>query len=142
MKKYDYKTFALGGILAGSLIAAPAALAHGGGYSSSGDTSQSYARSGDTNSSPDTFSSDNGGSFPKENPQFSNDSNPAPTGQSDQTAMNERLQQDQEKLQQDLRSGASDDQIAEDQRAIEQDQQGMQDSTASRDTGVPMTPGG
>src|SRR5581483_4919206 len=109
MKKYGYKTFAVGGILAGSLIAAPAAFAHGGRYSSSGDTSQG------------TFSSDNGRSFSDENPQFSNDSNPAPIPEPDQTAMNDQLQQDQEKLDQDLRSGASNEQIAEDQRAIELD---------------------
>ncbi|HEY1372994.1 MAG TPA: hypothetical protein VGH50_11035 [Candidatus Binatia bacterium] len=141
MKKYGYKTFAVGGNLAGSLIAAPAAFAHGGRYSSSGDTSQSYAWTGGTNSSPDTFSSDNGGSFSNESPQFSNDSNPAPTGQSDQNAMNDQLQQDQDKLQQDLRSGASNDQIAEDQRAIELDQQGMQDSVASGERDVVVTPG-
>jgi|GEM_PF-2426217 hypothetical protein len=139
MKKYGYKTFAVGGILAGSLIAAPAAFAHGGRYSSSGDTSQSYAWSGDT--SQGTFSSDNGRSFSDENPQFSNDSNPAPIPEPDQTAMNDQLQQDQEKLDQDLRSGASNEQIAEDQRAIELDQQGMQDSMASGETSVIVTPG-
>ncbi|HEY1269915.1 MAG TPA: hypothetical protein VGH16_21840 [Candidatus Binatia bacterium] len=127
--------------MAGSLIAAPAAFAHGGRYSSSGDTSQSYAWSGDTYSSPNTFSSDNGGSFSNENPQFSNDSNPAPIPESGQSAMNERLQRDQDKLAEDMRNGASGDQIAEDQRAIEQDRQDLGLVAFNGDGTVIVTPG-
>ncbi len=139
MKIHGYKTFALGGILAGSLIAAPEAFAQGGRYSSSGDTSRSYAWS---DTSPETFSSDNGNSFTEENPQFSNDSNPAPSERPDRTAMNQQLQQDQDKLQQDLRSGASEEQIAEDLRAIELDRQAMQDTVAFNNDGtVVVRPG-
>jgi hypothetical protein len=141
MRVYGYKTVALGGILAGSLIAAPAAFAHGGArYSTRDDTSQSYAWSGDTYSSSNTFSTyDN--SFDEENPQFSNDSNPAPTSGSNQMAM-DRLQRDREKLEQDRRSGASDQQIAGDERAIEMDQQRIQEGVAfTGEGGVVVTPG-
>ena len=146
MKKYGYKTFALGGILAGSLIAAPSVFAHGGKYLNSGDTSSSssYSWNDETASPSDTYSSDNSGSFSsnEENPQFSNDSNPAPIPESDRTAMNDQLQQDQDKLNQDMSNGASNDQIAEDQRAIELDQQQMQDSVAFNGDGtVTVTPG-
>src|SRR3954453_6364412 len=141
MIKYGYKAFALGGIVAGSLIASPAVFAHGGRYSSNEDTTQSYAWSGDTYSSNDTQRSDEN-SFSDESPQMSNDSDPAPTREPDRTAMNQQLQQDQEKLDQDLRSGASDDQIAQDQRAIELDQQGMHESVAFNGDGtVVVIPG-
>jgi hypothetical protein len=136
MKVYGYKTFALGGILAGSLMATPAAFAHGGArYSSSDDTPQSYGWSGDT------YSSTNDNSFNTENPQFSNDSNPAPTASSNQMAM-DQLERDRQKLEQDMRSGASDQQIAEDQRAIELDQQRIQEGVAfTGEGGVVVTPG-
>jgi len=135
MSKYGYKSW-LGGILAGSLIAAPAAFAHGGRYSSSEDMSQSYAWNGDTTpSDQNSFAPTN-----EESPQFSNDPNPAPTPQSYpeefQTAIN-RLRQDRDKLQQDLNSGASDDQIAQDQRALMMDQQSAQDKLSSDYVTVP-----
>lgn len=154
MKKYAYKTFALGGILAGSLIAAPSAFAHGGARYSSDDMSQSYTWSGDAyggtySSNGDTYSSSDVPSSDEnsfatsneENPQFSNDSNPAPIPQSDQTALNERLQRDQDTLAQDMRNGASDDQIAEDQRAIDQDQQELDLVAFNGDGTVAVMPG-
>ncbi|HKA31624.1 MAG TPA: hypothetical protein VKH64_00315 [Candidatus Binatia bacterium] len=140
MKKYGYKTFALGGILAGSLIAAPAAFAHGGRYSSSDDTSESYAWSGDT-SSRDMQSSDRNSFAPtnEESPQFSNDSNPAPIP--DQTAMNEQLQRDQDRLAEDMRNGASDEQLAEDRSAIDQDRQALDTVAFNGDGTVTVIPG-
>ena len=147
MKKYGYKSFALGGILAGSLIAAPSVFAHGGRYSNNGETSSQAYSWNDETASPTggAYSSDNGNSFStnEENPQSSNDSNPYPnSNESDRTAMNDQLQQDQDKLAEDMRSGASDDQIAEDQRAIELDQQQMQESVAFNGDGtVTVTPG-
>ena len=139
MSKYGYKSW-LGGILVGSLIAAPAAFAHGGAKYSS-DTSQSYAWNDET-ASP-SFNTENSFSSNDENPQFSNDSNPAPIPQSDQSAMNEQLRRDQDRLDEDMRNGASDQQIAEDQRAIELDQQGSQDSVAFNGDGtVAVRPGG
>ncbi len=138
MTKYGYKSW-LGGILAGSLIAAPAAFAHGGAKYSS-DMSQSYAWNDET-ASP-SFNSENSFNSNDENPQFSNDSNPAPIRQSDQSAMNERLRRDQDRLDEDMRNGASDEQIAEDRRAIELDQQGSQDSVAFNGDGtVVVIPG-
>ncbi|HTM09971.1 MAG TPA: hypothetical protein VL754_16425 [Verrucomicrobiae bacterium] len=128
--KYAYRTFALGGILAGSLIAAPA-YAHGDKYSRGDDTSQSYSWNDDTFSS-----SDEGTSFSMndESPQSTNDSDPG-------TIANDQLRQDQENLARDMSSGAADDQIARDQRAIEMDQQGAQDSVAfSGEGGVTMGP--
>lgn len=125
--KYAYKTFALGGILAGSLIAAPA-YAHGDKYSSGGDTSRSssYSWNGDTFSS-----SDEGSSFSlnDESPQSANDSDPESVGM-------DQLHRDRENLARDLSSGASDDQIARDQRAIEMDQRGTQDSVAFNGDGT------
>ena len=148
MKKYDCKTFALGGILAGSLIAAPQAFAHGGKYLNSGETSSSSSYSwNDETASPtrDTFSSDNGSSFSSndENPQFSNDSNPYPnSNESNRTAMSEQLERDQGKLNEDMRNGASDDEIVQDQRSIELDQQQMQDRVAFNGDGtVVVIPG-
>jgi hypothetical protein len=146
MKKYGYKTVALGGILAGSLIAAPSVSAHGGKYLNSGETSsQSYSWNDETASpTSDTFSSDNSNSFSSndENPQFSNDSNPYPnSNESDRTAMHERLNQDRDQLAQDMRNGASDDQIAEDERAIEQDQQALEMVAFNGDGSVVVIPG-
>jgi hypothetical protein len=134
--KYTYKTFALGGILAGSLIAAPAAFAHGDRYSS--NTSQSYAWIDDTySSSSDRFSSSDENSFQSnyETSQMSNDSEP------DQNVLS-RLERDRDKLARDLSSGASDDQIAQDQRAIEIDEQGMHETVAFTGDGtVVVIPG-
>ena len=138
MKLFEYKRIALGSVLAGALVATPA-LAHGPRYSSD-DTSQSYSYSWND----DTFSSGQGNSFTstEESPQSSNDSNPAPTPESNLNAMNDRLQRDRDRLAADLRSGASDGQIAEDQRMIEMDQQGMHETIAFNGDGtVVVIPG-
>jgi outer membrane murein-binding lipoprotein Lpp len=132
MKLCEYKRIALGSVLAGALVATPA-LAHGPGYSSD-DTSRSYSYS----------SNDEGNSFTsnEEHPQMSNDSNPAPTPESDLNAMNDQLQRDRDQLAEDLRTGASDDQIAQDQRAIEMDRQGTQETVAFNGDGtVVVIPG-
>jgi len=127
MRKYGFKTFALGGIVAGSLIAAPSAFAHGGKYSNSGETSSSssYSWNGETGRS-------------------SSETNVYPNSersQSDQIAMDEQLRRDRDKLAEDMRNGASDEQIAEDQRAIEQDRQELDLIAFNGDGTVVVIPG-
>jgi hypothetical protein len=55
--------------------------------------------------------------------------------------MHERLNQDRDQLAQDMRNGASDDQIAEDERAIEQDQQALEMVAFNGDGSVVVIPG-
>src|SRR5262249_12346724 len=75
----------------------------------------------------------------EESPQFSNDSNPAPIP--DQTAMNEQLQRDQDRLAEDMRNGASDEQLAEDRSAIDQDRQALDTVAFNGDGTVTVIPG-